>query len=312
MEKNRGSILNLTRRLGNQTLEKLKLDHTASRAKSFLQASSTVLRWAGTDRAQAYGFFIPYARVDELKPLSEDIALSWLSEKLKSVDATALTDLMSNWNQLYEQWTIPDPDRHAPYLLQDQVSGLDASAIYSFTYQAHPKKIVQIGSGQTTRLLAQAVRDCGSKTEISVIDENADRTIDSLVTRVTRARFEDVEVQEWMKLTAGDILVCDTTHIFFPGTDVDKLLTEVLPQLASGVLICWMKAYLPFGYPRSERTPGWNAASALAAMLGGGERYQFIFSAAHARRTWDPRILTKLSVPIHEGYREGSLWLKVQ
>jgi hypothetical protein len=88
------------------------------------------------------------------------------------------------------------------------------------------QSIVQIGSGQTTRLLAQAMRDCGSKTEISVIDEHADRTIDSLVTRVTRARFEDVEVQEWIKLGPGDILFCDTSHIFFPGTDVDKLLNE--------------------------------------------------------------------------------------
>ena len=48
----------------------------------------------------------------------------------------------------------------------------------------------------------------------------------------------------------GDLLFVDSSHILMPGTDVELILTELLPRLPAGALVQIHDIFLPDAYPR--------------------------------------------------------------
>jgi hypothetical protein len=112
-------------------------------------------------------------------------------------------------------------------------------------------------------------------------------------------------------LAAGDILFVDSSHILWPGTDVDMLFARLLPRLAPGVLVHLHDIFLPDGYPPAWRWRGYSEQQGVAALLAGGG-YDIVFSSHFALTRLDARraapVLAELPLP--EGAFETSLWLR--
>ena len=66
--------------------------------------------------------------------------------------------------------------------------------------------------------------------------------------------IQQVPVATFEALEAGDILFIDSTHVLRTGSDVCFELFEVLPRLASGVLVHFHDMFWPFEYPRLWRS----------------------------------------------------------
>ena len=66
-----------------------------------------------------------------------------------------------------------------------------------------------------------------------------------------------------------------------PGTDVDRLFLDVLPRLASGVLIHVHDIFLPEGYPPDWIWRGYNEQIVVGALLAGGG-YELVFASSYA------------------------------
>jgi len=90
-----------------------------------------------------------------------------------------------------------------------------------------PRRIVEIGSGHSTRFLARAVADGVLETSITAIDPQPRAALGKLDIRHIAKTLHDAGYVPFQDLEAGDILFVDSSHILMPGSDVDIILNRL-------------------------------------------------------------------------------------
>ncbi len=187
---------------------------------------------------------------------------------------------------------------------------LDAAVAYAIVRRERPRRIVEIGSGHSTRFLAQAVADGGLGTQITCIDPAPRASLAALRVRHVPALLANADSGVFERLRAGDILFIDSSHVAMPGTDVDRLFLDVLPRLRAGVLVHVHDVTLPEPYPETWAWRGYNEQLLVGALIQGGA-YEILFASHEAARRPDwtgQGIVSEL--PLVPGAQETSLWLR--
>ena len=164
---------------------------------------------------------------------------------------------------------------------QDWFPRLDAAAAYALVRRERPTQIVEIGSGHSTRFLARAAADEGLGAVLTCIDPEPRASLAGLDVRHEARLLNEMDRRTVAGLAAGDILFIDSSHVAMPGTDVDRLFLDVLPRLASGVLIHVHDVFLPEGYPPGWIWRGYNEQIVVGALLAGGG-YELVFASSYA------------------------------
>lgn len=128
-----------------------------------------------------------------------------------------------------------------------------AALTHSLIRSNKPRKVIEVGSGSSTKVIAAAIRKNRSElapTEFVVVDPHADPGIGALdgVSRVITKPVEEVEIGEFAGLAAGDVLFVDSSHTVRIGGDVNYLILDVLPVLAPGVIVHFHDIPMPFEY----------------------------------------------------------------
>lgn len=199
----------------------------------------------------------------------------------------------------------------APRFEQDWFPRLDAAAAYALVRMTQPARILEIGSGHSTRFLARAVADGALATEITCIDPAPRAAIAALAVTHHATSLAEADPNLLEDLASGDMLFIDSSHIAMPGSDVDRLLLDLLPRLPGGVLVHIHDILLPDAYPESWRWRGYNEQLLVGCLLqGGGFRLRFASSYVTHYMTAETKqgILSRL--PLVEGALETSLWLE--
>lgn len=252
------------------------------------------------------GFFIPYryassvtpAAYPALEPLFRQAEPSF--RRLLAQAETYSADLLA----------IARGDGPARFD-QDWFPRLDAAIAYTLIRTVRPRRVVEIGSGHSTRFTARAVADGALPTAFVAIDPAPRARLDGLGIRHERALLADADPALFTVLEPGDVLFVDSSHVAMPGTDVDRLVGDVLPRLPAGVLVHVHDILLPDPYPPEWRWRGYNEGTVVAALLGGGG-YEIVF-ASHWVASRHPDWLasgTLGALPLLPGARETSLWLR--
>ena len=200
--------------------------------------------------------------------------------------------------------TAPPP---APRWSQDWFPRLDAAAAYAMVRTLKPRRIVEVGSGHSTRFLARAVIDGGLDTRITAIDPQPRATIEKLPVEWLRTPVQ--RVAAFPPLGAGDILFIDSSHQVKPGSDVEFLLKAVLPLLPAGVHVHFHDIFIPDDYPPQWEWRRYNEQAAVGALIESN-----LFSVDFASHALVSRTPEKISgvlarLPLVPGAIESSLWL---
>lgn len=145
--------------------------------------------------------------------------------------------------------------------------GLDIAALYYMLPYANPKRYVEVGSGNSTKVAAKSIRDFGLHTQITSIDPQPRVEMDNLADQVIRKAFEDIDLSELTALEANDILFIDNSHRVLPNSDATVFFLEILPQLAPGVIVHIHDIYLPYDYPQFMCDRFYSEQYLLAAFL---------------------------------------------
>jgi hypothetical protein len=90
---------------------------------------------------------------------------------------------------------------------------------------------------------------------------------------------QDVDLRLFEELGPDDMLIVDSTHVAKAGSDVNRIVFEVLPRLAPGVLVHVHDIYHGFQYPRKWVYEGraWNEAYLLHAFLMFNAAWHIVF-----------------------------------
>ena len=208
---------------------------------------------------------------------------------------------------------IADAPPPAPRWEQDWFPRLDAAMAYAMVRNYAPKRIVEVGSGHSTRFLARAVADgaAAAGARFIAIDPAPRAAIAGLDVEIIRHTVQRAGTTPYEGFGAGDILFIDSSHILMPGSDVDFLLNRVMPALPAGVVVHIHDIFLPDDYPRSWAWRGYNEQLAVAALLSGGG-YRPLFASRYAVTRMAEAVAASAAggLPIIAGALESSLWLE--
>lgn len=151
----------------------------------------------------------------------------------------------------------------------------DAEILYLMVRKLQPKRIVEIGSGNSTRIIRQAIADGKLDVRHVAVDPEPRADIAGLTDRVLHQRFEETDVTDELRaLEADDILFIDSSHQVRVANDVTKLFCNAIPSLAPGVAVHVHDVFLPFDYPVPFCTdyPGWGEQYLVQVMLAARPR----------------------------------------
>lgn len=152
-----------------------------------------------------------------------------------------------------------DPPGNAEgyHLRNEFFNEMDAEILYAMIRRLAPKRVVEIGSGYSTLVIAGAARR--NREEGNTLRHQVCDPYPSPVLGPVREQIElhpisatEIAAQRVAELEAGDVLFIDSTHTVKPAGDVVHLLLGVLPMVASGLAIHLHDIFRPFEYPRQQ------------------------------------------------------------
>ncbi len=180
-----------------------------------------------------------------------------------------------------------DDDRE-PRWINGWLPGLDTAALYAFITDRNPALYLEVGSGNSTRVVRRAVEDGQLRTRIVSIDPEPRTICDALCDEVIRRPLEDIDLDLFSVLGIGDVCFIDNSHCAYQNSDVTVSFLEVLPRLAPGVLLGFHDIFLPDDYPPAWVDRWYNEQYLLASfLLGGGARTSVEFPSWFVAQ--DPR-----------------------
>lgn len=262
--------------------------------------------------ARPLGFFIPYRFAATAVPASYP-ALEPLFRSAEPEFQDVLAELDAYAGDLIAIESGPGGGPGIARFDQDWFPRLDAAAAYGLVRRERPRRIVEIGSGHSTRFLARAVADAGLGTAIVAIDPAPRASLAGLDVRHEAVLLRQADPAVFAELEAGDILFVDSSHVAMPGSDVDRIVGDILPRLPAGVLLHWHDILLPDAYPTEWAWRGYNEAIVVAALLG-GRGCELIFSSHWVASRHPGWLATGVvgRLPLVPGARETSLWLRTR
>ena len=196
----------------------------------------------------------------------------------------------------------------APRWNQDWFPRLDAAAAYAMVRSTRPRRIVEVGSGHSTRFLARAVADGGLDTRITAIDPRPRAAIRGLAVEWLQTHVGTLDRGRFAHLGENDILFIDSSHQLKPGSDVEFLMNEVIPRLPAGARVHFHDIFLPDDYPGQWAWRRYNEQSEVKRLIEGGVfRVDFSSHAFDKSPSNIRGVLARL--PLVPGAVESSLWL---
>lgn len=197
----------------------------------------------------------------------------------------------------------------------------DAEILYSMIRHFRPRRIVEIGSGNSTLMAVAAVRcnhelDRTYSCEHLCIEPYEMPWLEQTGVQVVRERVEDVGLEPFLALEAGDLLFIDSSHMVRPQGDVLREFLEILPVLKPGVVVHVHDIYTPRDYPEKrlrDEVRFWNEQYLLEALLSGGSKLRVI-AALNFLKHDHPAVLNRCCpvLAAHPEAEPGSFWMVVK
>lgn len=247
------------------------------------------------------GFFIPY-RYAETVPEPGAYPMHEMLFKQAEPAFQEVLDSMETCAGALEALKGPAP---APRWKQDWFPRADGAAAYAIVAARKPGRIVEVGSGHSTRFMAAAA---GRETQIICIDPEPRAKFGDLPVNWLRGVLDESHLPLFQTLEPGDIAFFDSSHLLVPGCDVDIILNRILPMLRPGVLVHIHDILLPDPYPDQWAWRGYAEQNGLGGwLLAGGLRPVFSSHYAVTRmKAAETGVLSRLPMP--RDAIETSLW----
>ena len=198
--------------------------------------------------------------------------------------------------------------------------GFDAAMYYALVRDLRPARVVEIGSGFSTRIADQAARRNrldGHAIELTSIEPFPEPRLTDGMPAITLIQkpVEDVDLALFESLQANDILFIDSSHAVKFGGDVCREFLDILPRLRPGVWVHVHDIFFPQDYPARwliEQRVAFNEQYLLEAFLAFNR--SFAVRAAHywlaLEHRADAEALAPLTIWPRGELGCGSFWMQ--
>lgn len=185
-----------------------------------------------------------------------------------------------------------DPQREF-FLNNMSYETVDAESLYCFIRHYKPRRMIEIGSGHSTKVAALAFRknrEEGHEAHFTAIEPYPQpwvtEGLDGL-DRVLVQSVQDVPLAEFQALGENDILLIDSSHVLAIGSDVQYEFLEVVPRLGKGVLVHVHDIFFPYEMPKEwvkDEHRFWTEQYLLQAFLAFNAAFAVRFAGYYLHR----------------------------
>jgi Methyltransferase domain len=238
-----------------------------------------------------------------------------------SLDAKKQMIFLKQLNYADELGMIPDHSESATeyYYRNGSFGSGDADLYYSIVRQTKPNKILEVGSGFSTRVALKAVQKNKEKNAdycclITCIEPYEMPWLEELDVKLIRKKVEEIDLTIFNLLDENDILFIDSSHMIRPGGDVLFLILRILPKLKKGVLIHFHDIFTPAEYPigwLKDEFRMWNEQYLLEALLLNNNSFEVIAALNFLNKNYRREVANIFPALAKEVEREpGSFWIR--
>jgi hypothetical protein len=215
------------------------------------------------EAGQRWGFdLLPrhfYSQIPDIRALRADP--SWKSARsMIGVQGTELStqfDFVEACCAMAVVERLGEESLHARACALNEEAGFgvpDAEMLYGFVRTIQPKRIVQVGCGVSTAVMLIAAADAAYRPEIVCVEPYPTAFLkrsarDGLI-ELVETGAQHVPLEVLTDLGEEGFLFVDSTHTVKPGSEVNRLILEVLPRLKGGDWVHFHDIYFPFDYQR--------------------------------------------------------------
>ena len=162
----------------------------------------------------------------------------------------------------------------------------DGIVLYSFLRHFKPEQVIEIGSGFSSALILDVNETIlQPPAKLTFIEPHSERLRGLLTAKdhdnhtLLEKPVQQVGMDTFESLNENDILFIDSSHIVKFGSDVEHIVSTILPALKPGVIIHFHDILWPFEYPKEWVMQGisWNEAYFLRAFLEFNDTFEILY-----------------------------------
>jgi hypothetical protein len=207
------------------------------------------------------------------------------------------------------------------YVNNRTYESVDGEILYCMVRHFKPKKIIEIGVGNSTYAIAQAIRKNKAENETNACEFTA---IDPFPNHIVSKGFaglsklliqpvQNIPISKFKELSENDILNIDSSHVIKLGNDVHYEFLEILPQLNKGVIVGFHDIFLPAEYPKEwvlKYHIFWNEQYLLQTFLMFNDSWKVLWGSSFMHFNY-PQELEKAFNSYDQHQRSpGSFWIR--
>jgi hypothetical protein len=202
----------------------------------------------------------------------------------------------------------PPPGQRRPF------RGTDVLVAYCMVRHFQPRLIIEVGSGFSSLVLAQAATKNKNSALICIdpfpgqlLRKGSIPALRSLI----ETKVQDLDVEFFSQLDSGDILFIDSSHTVKIGGDVNYLFLEVLPRLKPGVIVHVHDIFFPFEYRRRwvlDEFRFWTEQYLLQAFLTFNSEFEVLLANYHLSSHHKEHL--QAAFPDLPRWIGGSFWMR--
>ena len=266
-------------------------------------------------------YYSPIVSTEEVALHAEHLfnpALPLPGIDLNTEEQIALLHQLKN-NYFTVPYLKPDNKTFRYYFNNNTFEYADAIFLNLLIRHLKPKRIIEIGSGFSSAIMIDTneifFNHCIELTFVEPYPERLQSLMkkgDEKFLTLVQHNLQDVDILLFSQLEAGDILFVDSTHVTKTGSDVNRILFEILPILPKGVIIHFHDIFYPFEYPKEWVLGwsgfGWNEIYILRAFLTNNQEYKIILFNTYLEQLYEKWFQTNMPLCLKD--KGGSLWLE--
>jgi len=223
-----------------------------------------------------------------------------------------------NFNDELKSFPLKKTNTNDFYYHNKSFESGDAEYLYNIIRSLKPKKIIEIGSGHSTKMMLNAINknyeEDNMKCEITCIEPYMEHLLQGLNINLIKERVEKVNIDLFNQLDKNDILFIDSSHIIRPQGDVLFEFNEILPTLKPGVLVHIHDIFTPKDYLDDwilNRHLMWNEQYLLENFLSFNQGFEIIGSLNYLKHNYWDKLTSKCPILQNEPQKEpGSFWIR--
>lgn len=189
---------------------------------------------------------------------------------------------------------------------------MDRAFLFCFLKHIRPKRLLEIGSGESTVVAQQALKRNANQASHICIEPYRAHLVPKGV-RTIKKEMQEVDRSVFTDLDDGDVLFIDSSHVIMPYGDTLTEFVTVLPYLRKGVYVHVHDIFLPFDYPADwqNKNKVYTEQWALFLLLQGAEQEWEIVWSSNLMVMQRPKVLAAIKgYPPDARFNGGSFWIR--